>query len=332
MADSRLDVLGIGNAIVDVIARADDAFLASHDLPKGGMTLIDAERAHALYEAMGPGRESSGGSAANTLAGLAGLGGRGAFIGKVRNDQLGGIFRHDMRAIGTRHDTPAAEAGAPTARCLILVTPDAQRTMATFLGASTELGPEDIDESLVRDAKITYLEGYLWDAPPAKEAFVLAAKAAHAAGKRVALSLSDPFCVERHRESFRDLLEGHVDLLFANEAEIKSLYQVDTFDEALQLVRGHCEVAALTRSEKGSVILSGEEVHVVDAEPVGKVVDTTGAGDLYAAGFLYGFTQGHDLYDCGRMGAICAGEVISHVGARPETPLKELLARRMTTA
>lgn len=332
MADSRLDVLGIGNAIVDVIAHADDAFLASHDLPKGGMTLIDAERAHALYEAMGPGRESSGGSAANTLAGLAALGGRGAFIGKVRNDQLGGIFRHDMRAIGTHYDTPAAETGAPTARCLILVTPDAQRTMATFLGASTELGPGEIDETLVQDAKITYLEGYLWDAPPAKEAFVKAAEAAHAAGKRVALSLSDPFCVERHRQSFRDLLEGHVDLLFANEAEIKSLYQVDTFDEALQLVRGHCEVAALTRSEKGSVILSGEEVHVVDAEPVGKVVDTTGAGDLYAAGFLYGFTQGHDLYDCGRMGAICAGEVISRVGARPETPLKELVARRMTTA
>ncbi len=331
MADSRLDVLGIGNAIVDVIAHADDAFLASHDLPKGGMTLIDAERAHALYEAMGPGTESSGGSAANTLAGLATLGGRGAFIGKVRNDQLGGIFRHDMRAIGTHYDTPATETGAPTARCLIMVTPDAQRTMATFLGASTELGPGEIDETLVQDAKITYLEGYLWDAPPAKEAFVKAAEAAHAAGKRVALSLSDPFCVERHRQSFRDLLEGHVDLLFANEAEIKSLYEVDTFDEALQLVRGHCEVAALTRSEKGSVILSGEEVHVVDAEPVGKVVDTTGAGDLYASGFLYGFTQGYDLYDCGRMGAICAGEVISHVGARPETPLKELLARRMTT-
>lgn len=329
MADSQIDVLGIGNAIVDVIAHADDAFLAEHALTKGTMTLIDSHQAQALYDAMGPATEMSGGSAANTLAGIASLGGRGAFIGKVRNDQLGGIFRHDIRAGGTRFDSPAAESGQPTARCLVLVTPDAQRTMATFLGVSIDLGPEDVDEQLVASAKVTYLEGYLWDAPPAKEAFVQAAETAHAAGKRVALSLSDPFCVERHRDSFRDLLEGHVDILFANEAEIASLYEVDDFDIALQRVRGHCEIAALTRSEKGSVVLAGEEVHIVDAAPVARVVDTTGAGDLYAAGFLYGFTNGYGLYDCGRLGALCAAEVISHVGARPEASLKQLAAERM---
>lgn len=331
MADPRLDVLGIGNAIVDVIAHADDEFLARHDLEKGTMTLIDAERAHALYDDMGPGLESSGGSAANTMAGLAALGARGGFIGKVRNDQLGGIFRHDMRAVGIDFDAPAAEAGPPTARCLVFVTPDAQRTMATFLGVSTSLGPDDIDEQTVADAKITYLEGYLWDAPAAKEAFIKAAKVAHDHGRRVALTLSDPFCVERHRDSFRDLLKGHVDLLFANEKEIISLYEASTFDEALQHARGHCEVAALTRSEKGAVILSGDDVHVVDAEPVGKVVDTTGAGDLYAAGFLYGFTKGYGLYDCGRIGAVCAGEVISHVGARPEQSLRDLVAQKLET-
>lgn len=330
MAESHIDVLGIGNAIVDVIAHADEAFLRQHGLSKGTMTLVDAEQAHALYEAMGPGTEMSGGSVANSMAGIASLGGRGAFIGKVRNDQLGGIFRHDIRAAGTRFDSPSAEVGAPTARCLVFVTPDAQRTMATFLGVSTELGPDDLDAELIARANVTYLEGYLWDAPPAKEAFVRAAETAHAAGKRVALSLSDPFCVERHRESFRDLLEGHVDILFANEAEITSLYEVDSFDAALQHVRGHCEVAALTRSEKGSVVLAGEEVHVVDAAPVARVVDTTGAGDLYAAGFLHGFTQGHGLYDCGRLGAICAAEIIGHVGARPEARLSELVAGKLT--
>jgi sugar/nucleoside kinase (ribokinase family) len=325
MAQADLDVVGIGNAIVDVIARSDEQTIEKHGLPKGAMTLIDAEQAHDLYNAMGPGQESSGGSVANSMAGLASLGGRGAFIGKVRNDQLGGIFRHDMRATGIQFDSPSAEAGDPTARCLVFVTPDAQRTMATYLGISTQLAPEDLDIDLIQRAKITYLEGYLWDAPPAKEAFVQAAKAAHDAGKRVALSLSDPFCVERHRESFRDLLAGHVDILFANEDEITALYEVDTFDEALQHVRGHCEVAALTRSAKGSLVLSGDEVHVVDAEPITRLVDTTGAGDMYAAGFLYGFTQGYSLYDCGRAGAIAAAEVVSHVGARPQVPLTELV-------
>jgi len=326
MAQADLDVVGIGNAIVDVIARADEQTLEKHGLPKGAMTLIDAEQAHDLYTAMGPGQESSGGSVANSMAGLASLGSTGAFIGKVRNDQLGGIFRHDMRATGIRFDSPSAEDGDPTARCLVFVTPDAQRTMATYLGISTQLGPEDLDLDLIRRAKITYLEGYLWDAPPAKEAFVQAANAAHDAGNRVALSLSDPFCVERHRESFRDLLKGHVDILFANEDEITSLYEVDSFDDALQHVRGHCEVAALTRSAKGSLVLSGDEVHVVDAEPISQLVDTTGAGDLYAAGFLHGFTEGYGLRDCGRAGAVCAAEVVTHVGARPQVPLNKLLA------
>ncbi len=329
MADAKFDVLGIGNAIVDVLTQADDAFLVAEELPKGGMTLIDGARAEALYDDMGPATEVSGGSAANTLAGLASLGGRGAFIGKVRNDQLGGIFRHDIRAAGVAFETPPATDGPPTARCLIIITPDAQRTMGTFLGACVELGPEDIDEDLVGSAKITYLEGYLWDPPRAKQAFVKAAEAAHGAGREVALSLSDPFCVDRHRADFRDLVDGHVDVLFANESEICALYEVEGFDQALQEVRGRCKLVALTRSEKGSVILSDGEVHVVDAEPVEHVVDTTGAGDLYAAGFLHGYTEGRGLYDCGRMGAIAAAEVISHYGARPEAALDVLLARRM---
>jgi sugar/nucleoside kinase (ribokinase family) len=324
-----LDVVGIGNAIVDVIALADDRFLAAQDLSKGTMTLIDAARAEELYAAMGPGVEMSGGSAANTMAGIASLGGKGAFIGKVRNDQLGGIFRHDIRANGLTFDTPPATEGLPTARCLIFVTPDAQRTMNTFLGASVALGPEDLDRDLIARAKITYLEGYLWDAPAAKAAFVEAAEIAHEAGRRVALSLSDPFCVGRHRESFLRLVEEHIDLLFANEVEICSLYQVEDFDAALQKVRGHCEVAVLTRSARGAVILSGKEVHIVDAEPVAHVVDTTGAGDLYAAGFLFGYTRGKTLHDCGRIGAIAAAEVISHYGARPEVPLHPLVQKRL---
>ena len=329
MSAPALDVVGIGNAIVDVISQSDDAFLAAQGLNKGTMALIDTARAEELYGARGPAIEASGGSAANTMAGLASLGGTGAFIGKVRNDQLGGIFRHDIRATGLIFDTPAATEGEPTARSLIFVTPDGQRTMNTFLGASVALGPDDLDAELIGRAKITYLEGYLWDAPAAKAAFVQAAKTAHEAGRRVALTLSDPFCVERHRESFLELVEAHVDLLFANEDEITSLYRVGDFDAALQKVRGHCEVAVLTRSAHGAVILSGEEVHMVDAEPLERVVDTTGAGDLYAAGFLYGYTSGKSLYDCGRIGAIAAAEVISHYGARPETALGPLVAQRL---
>ena len=269
MAEAAYDVVGIGNAIVDVVASADDAFLAGQGLAKGAMTLIDGPRADALYSLMGPGIEVSGGSVANTMAGLASLGGRGAFIGKVCDDQLGGIFRHDIRAAGVAFDTPPTTGpttagpttagpttdGAPTARCLIFVTPDAQRTLSTMLGACMELGPEDVDPARVAAARVTYLEGYLWDPPRAKDAFLKAARLAHEAGREVALSLSDPFCVERHREEFLQLVDGHVDILFANEIEIRSLYQVETFDEALQAVRGSCAVAALTRGEKGSVVI-----------------------------------------------------------------------------
>ncbi|MBF0372547.1 MAG: adenosine kinase [Alphaproteobacteria bacterium] len=324
MADTAYDVVGIGNAIVDVIAHAEDALLAELGLSKGVMTLIDSAEADRVYSKMGPGIECSGGSAGNTMAGIAALGGRGAYVGKVRDDQLGEVFRHDMRSIGVAFDTIAASDGPSTARCLVLVTADAQRTMQTFLGACVDLGPEDIDTALIASAKVTYLEGYLWDQPRAKQAFIKAAEAAHAAGREVALSLSDPFCVDRHRADFLDLVAGHVDILFANESEIMSLYQTAAFDEALIAVRGHCRVAALTRGEKGSVVVAGDDVVVVGAEPVAKVVDTTGAGDLYAAGFLRGLTAGQDLATCARLGGLCAAEIISHYGARPEAPLADL--------
>lgn len=279
MTTPALDVVGIGNAIVDVIAHADDAFLARQGLAKGTMTLVDERRAESLYGEMGPGIESSGGSAGNTMAGLASLGGRGAYVGKVRDDQLGAVFRHDITAMGVRFSTPAATSGPSTARCLVLVTPDAQRTMNTYLGACVGLGPEDIDEAEIAAAHVTYLEGYLFDPPHAKEAFRKAARAAHAAGRKVALTLSDPFCVERHRAEFRELVQHHVDLLFANEAEILSLFETDSFAEAARQVRGMCEVAALTRSEKGSVVVTAHETHEIPAMKPEKLVDTTGAGD-----------------------------------------------------
>jgi sugar/nucleoside kinase (ribokinase family) len=328
MSESALHVVGIGNAIVDVLASADDAFLVRQGLHKGAMNLIDAERATRLYEEMGSAVEASGGSAGNTIAGIASLGGRAAFVGKVKNDQLGEIFAHDMRALGVRFDTPMAESGPPTARSLILVTPDAQRTMNTYLGACVTLGPADIDESLVASAQVTYLEGYLWDPPPAKEAFKKAMAAAHRAGRKVALTLSDAFCVDRYRAEFRDLVAGEIDILFANESEIRSLYEVDSFDEALQRVRAHHKIAALTRSEKGAVVVGDGEVHVVYAEKNVRLVDTTGAGDQFAAGFLYGFTHGRDLATSARIGVMAAAEVISHYGARPETSLARLLASR----
>lgn len=328
-AAAGTDVVGIGNAIVDVLTHAEDRFIEDHGLDKGTMTLIDATRAEVLYESMGPAVEVSGGSAANTLAALASLGGGGAFVGKVCDDQLGGIFRHDIQAAGITFATPPSRSGPPTARCLIFVTPDAQRTMQTYLGACAELGPEDIDTEVMADARITYLEGYLWDPPRAKDAFRKAALAAHGAGRKVALTLSDPFCVDRHRQDFRDLVEHHVDILFANEAEIVSLYETGGFDQALQHARGNCEIAALTRSEKGSVILCDSEVHIVDAEPVAEIVDTTGAGDAYAGGFLHALTEGRDLAACGRVGAIAAAEVISHFGARPETSLARLVADKL---
>ena len=332
MAELELDVVGIGNAIVDVLSHAEERFVNERGLAKGSMTLIDMEQAEALYAAMGPAVEVSGGSAANTIAGIAALGGRTGFIGKVRNDQLGGIFRHDIRAGGTLFTTPAADEGPPTARCLIFVTPDAQRTMCTYLGASVEFGPDDVDFELVKSAKVTYLEGYLWDAEPAKRAFVQAAEAAHAASRTIALSLSDPFCVERHRSDFIDLVENHIDILFANEAEITSLYQTERFDEAAERLNGKVEIALLTRSEKGSVVVYGDQRYDVPAVSLGTPVDTTGAGDLYAAGFLYGYTQGKDLPTCARIGAIAAGEVITHMGPRPERNLQQLLSEHLTPA
>ena len=326
---TRFDVVGIGNAIVDVLARAEEGTLGELGLAKGTMTLIDAREAERLYARMGPGVECSGGSAANAVAGVASLGGRAAFIGKVRDDQLGQVFRLDIRALGVHFETAPAKSGPATARCLVFITPDAQRTLQTYLGASVELGPGDVDPTLVGAAKVTYLEGYLWDPPRAKEAFRAACEIAHGKGRKVALSLSDPFCVDRHRAEFRALVAGHVDILFANEQEITALYEVPSFDAALQAVRGKVEIAALTRSAKGSVVLRGDEVHLIDAAPVARVVDTTGAGDLYAAGFLYGLTQGRDPATCGRLGSLCAAEVIGHVGARPERPLAELCASLM---
>ncbi|MCC7273980.1 MAG: adenosine kinase [Alphaproteobacteria bacterium] len=325
--ETRHDVVGIGNAIVDVLAHADDGFLAREGLAKGTMALIDAERADTLYGRMGPGIEMSGGSAANTMAGIASLGGRAAYIGKVRDDALGGIFRHDITAAGVTFATPPATAGAATARCLILVTPDAQRTMSTYLGACVDLGPDEVDEATVAGAAVTYLEGYLFDPPKAREAFVRAARLARKNGRKVALSLSDPFCVDRHRGAFRAFVRDHVDVLFANEVEVLSLTGAVDFDGALQAIRATVPTAVLTRSAKGSVVVAGAEVHVIDAAPVARVVDTTGAGDLYASGFLHGLTAGRDLAACGRLGALAAAEVIGHFGARPETPLAEYVRR-----
>jgi len=332
MAAASFDVVGIGNAIVDVLAQTNDDFLAMHELVKGAMTLIDEARGEMLYGAMGPGIEISGGSAGNTMAGIAALGGKGAFIGKVRDDQLGKIFRHDIRAAGVAFETTPATDGPTTGRCLVLVTPDAQRTMNTFLGAAVELTPDDLDEEAIRSAQVTYMEGYLWDPPAAKEAFLAAAKIAHGAGRKVSLSLSDPFCVARHHASFLELVSGHVDVLFANEMEICGLYQTKSFEGAVEQVRGHCEIAVLTRGEKGAVVLAGGETHVIEAEPAPDIVDTTGAGDLYAAGFLAGLTRDRPLYECGRMGAIAAAEVISHIGARPETDLAALVRQRLHKA
>jgi sugar/nucleoside kinase (ribokinase family) len=324
-----IDVIGIGNALVDVLSQATDEFIGRSDLVKGTMHLIDEAAASRLYSSMGPGVEISGGSAANTVVGVASFGGRVHYVGKVRDDQLGEVFGHDLRSTGVGFDTAVATAGPPTGRCLILVTPDAQRTMCTFLGASNRLSPDDIDEGLIARGRILYLEGYLFDPPGAQDAFRVAAAAAHAAGRKVSLTLSDPFCVDRHRKAFLDLVERHVDILFANEAEICSLYEVGDFDSALQRVRGHCETAALTRGARGSLLVSGDEVHVIDAQRVDDLVDTTGAGDLYAAGVLFGLSRGLDLAACGRLGSLAAAEVISHVGARPAVPLSELAASKL---
>ncbi|CAA7611834.1 Sugar kinase [Candidatus Terasakiella magnetica] len=329
MADNSTHVAGIGNAIVDVLVHADDLLLHRLGLTKGVMTLIDAQQADAIYSQLPAGIECSGGSAANTIAGIAALGGRAAYVGKVKDDQLGQVFRHDIRSAGVTFDTAPSVSGAATARCFVLVTPDAQRTMLTYLGACIELGPDDIDHAAITGAEVTYLEGYLYDPPQAKRAFLSAATAAHGAGRMVSLSLSDPFCVDRHRAAFVDLVAQHVDILFANEAELCALYQTEDFDTAIRQVRGHCRVAAVTRGDKGSVVVTDEDIHVIAADPVEAVVDTTGAGDLYAAGFLFGFTQGRDLATCAMLGGIAAGEIISHFGARPEHSLKDLVRRKL---
>jgi sugar/nucleoside kinase (ribokinase family) len=320
---ATFDVVGVGNAIVDVIASVDDDFIDAHGLHKGSMTLIDAERATALYEAMPSGIEDSGGSAANTMAGVASFGGRAAYIGKVRKDQLGEVFRHDIRATGVSFDVPLAAEGPPTARCLIQVTPDAQRTLNTFLGISSLLCPDDVDEALVASARLVYCEGYLWDVDIAKAAIRKAMDVGHRSGAKVALTLSDGFCVDRHREDWLELIEGRVDIVFANETEICSLYECD-WHNAADKIAGHVEVACLTRSEHGSVIVTPHERIVVSAHPVEHLVDTTGAGDLYASGFLHGLTQGLDLADCGRLASIAAAEIISHLGARPGVALHTL--------
>jgi sugar/nucleoside kinase (ribokinase family) len=322
--EPALDVLGIGNAIVDILANTTEELLAAEGLPKGSMTLIEAERADLIYAHMGPGIEVSGGSVANSTVGAASLGSRAAYIGKVREDEFGTIFAHDIRAAGVRFETPPATGGVPTARCFILVTPDAHRTMSTYLGACVELGPEDIDEDLVASAAVTYLEGYLWDKPRAKEAFRVAMAAAGRAGRRVALSLSDSFCVERHRDEFRALVDGPVDVLFANEHELLALYELDDLERAVATVRGRCEIALVTRSEHGSLVVTADDLIEVPAHPVTAVVDTTGAGDLYAAGFLHGLTHGMPHGESAALGALAAAEVISHFGARPEADLRAL--------
>jgi sugar/nucleoside kinase (ribokinase family) len=323
-----VDVVAIGNALVDVLSHEDDDFVARVSLERGATTMVDAARSDEIYREMGPATEVSGGSAANTAAGVASFGGRAAFVGRVSDDAFGKIFAHDLRNAGVTFESPFSDNALPTGRCLVIVTPDAQRTMCTYLGTASALDAQYIDADLVADSAVTYLEGYLWDQPEAKDAIRKAAELAHRGGRRVALTLSDPFCVERHRDEFTHLVEHDVDILFANEHEILSLYQVDSFDDALQRVRGVCEIAALTRGPRGSIIVAGDQVHVIDAHPTA-VVDTTGAGDLYAAGFLYGLTHEQPLERCGRLASLAAAEVISHLGARPETSLRELAARAL---
>jgi sugar/nucleoside kinase (ribokinase family) len=313
----------MGNALVDVLTYADYDFVARTGVEPGAMTMVDATRSDEIYAEMGAAIEASGGSAANTAAGVASFGGKGAYIGRVADDTFGKVFSHDLRSVGVHFEAPFATDGSPTGRCLVIVTPDADRTLCTFLGAGAELDESYIDEAVVESAAVTYLEGYIWDPTAAKAAVRRAAAIAHRSDRRVALTLSDPFCVERHREEFLELIEHDIDILFANEDEITMLYQVETFDEALHHVRGHCEIAALTRGPHGSVIVAGDDMHVIDAYPT-ELVDTTGAGDAYAAGVLYGLTHGYDLATCGRLGSLGASEVISHLGPRAIEVLGEL--------
>jgi sugar/nucleoside kinase (ribokinase family) len=326
VAAPRYDVVGIGNALVDVISHQDDSFLTALDLVKGAMTLIDTERALELHGHMRAPIEMSGGSAANTMCGVASFGGEAAYIGKVAADGLGEVFRHDLHAVGVAFPNRPAPADVPTGRSLIIVTPDAQRTMNTYLGMSSLLVPHDVSTEVVQSGAILYMEGYLYDRPEAKQAFRKAARLAHAAGRRVSLTLSDSFCVDRHRDDFRALVADEVDLLFANRDELCSLFETDDFDGAVTEVRKHCELTAVTCGAEGSVVVTADELVRVDPEPVKEVIDTTGAGDLYASGFLYGLTHGAELAECGRLGSLAAAEVISHVGARPLVQLRRLAA------
>jgi adenosine kinase len=325
MASPRYDVLGIGNAIVDVIARAEDDFLLKQGMHKGGMALIDETRAQEIYDAMGPAIEVSGGSAANTIVGVASFGARSAFVGKVKDDPLGRVFKHDIRAAAVTFKTKASLDGPATARCYVIVTPDGERTLNTFLGAAQNLYPTDVDANLISSAAITYLEGYLWDPPHAKDAFRRAATIAHYSGRQVALTLSDAFCVDRYRAEFLDLIKnGTVDIVFANERELHSLYQTADFDTAVKALRADAKLAVITRSEKGCVIVTHKHVEAVPAHPIERVVDATGAGDLFAAGFLFGLARGIDHRVAAQLGSLAAAEVIQHIGARPEISLKTL--------
>jgi len=325
MTAATYDVLGIGNAIVDILAKTEDKFLTEQGMAKGSMALIDEARAAAIYDAMGPATEISGGSAANTIAGVANLGARTAFVGKVRNDQLGNVFSHDIRAAGVAFDTQAASSGPATARCYVLVSPDGERTMNTYLGAAQDLSPADIDPAQIAASSVVYLEGYLWDPANAKEAFLKASKIAHENKRSVALTLSDAFCVGRYRDEFLNLIRSKtVDLVFANEAELTSLYQTEDFDKALAQLRNDATLAVVTRSEKGCVVVAKDKVTPVPAFPIKQLVDTTGAGDLFAAGFLFGLVRGLSHEQCGRFGGLAAAEVIQHIGARPQASLKVL--------
>jgi sugar/nucleoside kinase (ribokinase family) len=328
MTEATRDVVGIGNAIVDIIGRCDDAFLDAHGAPKGHMRLVDADTISALYSDMGPAIEVSGGSAANTIVGIASLGGNTAYLGKVADDDFGRIFAHDIRAAGVAFDTPAKSGGEPTARSLVLVTPDGERTMNTFLGVSPEFDAADLDAETIASGAILYLEGYLFDRPEAQAAFYKAADIAKQAGRKVSLTLSDGFCVDRHRDSFLEIIRSHVDILFANESELTSLAQVDDFNDAVRAIAPLTPTLAATRSENGSVIIIDGENTPIAIERVSNVADTTGAGDLYAAGVLYGLARGLSAETCGRIGSIAAAEVISHLGARPETNLANLCRQK----
>jgi sugar/nucleoside kinase (ribokinase family) len=325
MTDARFDVVGIGNALVDVIAQAPDRFLDDHDLIKGRMDLVDTERAVSLYAALGSAVEMSGGSAANTMCGIASFGGSAAYLGKVTDDELGKAFGHDLLAVGVQFRPGDHRNEIPTGRCIIVVTPDAERTMNTYLGASSMLAVGDLDDEAIAAGKVLYMEGYLYDRDEAKQAFRHAAAVAHDAGRLVSLTLSDSFCVDRHRDDFRSLVSDEIDLLFGNEAELISLYETDTFEQAVTELRQHCHMAAITVGAKGSIIIVGDELIEVPAVPVRRVIDTTGAGDLYAAGFLHGVTTGQSIDDCGYLGSLAAAEVISHVGPRPLVELRTLV-------